>query len=291
MTIAVFSGCDAALDISPESVSMPAERNNVVSAATNGWLQWDEDAGAACDNSSKLTLCDTDNGSSWPESYTDEDSTFTVTLKFSRKAMLAPHAINRIFRVTNGRIVHVRTRGDSSSVTLWTGHSRQRAKIWELTVRPTRLQRNVKLFYPKRGCKELLVICTNRKTPQNNDKDNVYQALDHRIRIVIPWEKIEIKQAPTTKPSKLPGAVRDVSLGSYIVRWTAPSTHGASFITEYRVFNRSCDGYRLKTLHHPDDFWQHGGSDRRLSVRLGIRPQSVGVQAVNSYGSGECTES
>ena len=39
------------------------------------------DLGDDCDDGDKLTLCDTDNGSSWPETHGGDE--FTVTLKFS----------------------------------------------------------------------------------------------------------------------------------------------------------------------------------------------------------------
>ena len=248
------------------------------------------DVGDDCDDDDKLTLCDTDNGSSWPESYDADDNRFTVTLQFSQKVLLHPLVMrDSVFRVTNGDIVRARPVGGTEVVLTAGGWSRIHAKEWRLTVDP-RAGYDVKLFYPERRCSNRRAICTNKKTLENFGDFKV-RPLSHRIKIVIPWEKPESTSTPSTPQSRTPGAVRDVKVYNGLASWQAPESHGRAFITEYRVFARSCDGYQVRTLTHPDDFWQHGGHNGRYNVRLPtLHITNVGVQAVNKYGAGTCVE-
>ena len=254
------------------------------------------DLGDSCNDGSKLTLCDTDNGSSWPDSHDDGD--FTITLEFNKKVLIHPRTLlgrHGIFRVTNGTITEARAIGDVTSVELWIGFSQPRSKKWELIVSP-REGYDVKLFYPKRSCSHRKVICTDKWTLQNQGKPPhnpiVEIPLDHRIRIVIPWKEMSAVVDPPTeeviKVPKVPGPVRDIRIYGRTVGWQAPATHGKSLITEYRIFSGDCNGYRIKTLRHPRDFTRHVGHDGRYWTHLGIRPSSVGVSAVNSSGAGPC---
>ena len=247
------------------------------------------DVGDDCDNDDKLTLCDTDNGSSWPESYDADDKSFTVTLKFSQKVLVHPLTMRySVFRVTNGRITRARPVGGEDVVLTSGGFSRVHADTWKLKVDP-REGHDVKLFYPERRCSNRRAICTNKRTLLNSDVK--VRPLSHRIKIVIPWEKPESTSTPSTPQSRTPGPVRDVKVGTALASWQAPESHGRAFITEYRVFAGSCDGYQVRTLTHPDDFWQHGGHNGRYNVRLPtLHITNVGVQAVNKYGAGPCVE-
>ena len=248
------------------------------------------DLGDDCDDDDKLTLCDTDNGSTWPE--THDGDTFKVTLKFSEKVLVHPLVMRYgVFRVRNGRITSAWARGGSEVVLNHSGYSRTHAKEWVLKVKP-RAGYDVRLFYPERPCTNFRAICTNKRTLANFE-DVTEKPLDHRIRIDVPWEDPDppVKQDP---PSKLPGAVRNVRLdgtsGGGLLRWRAPATHGGAFITEYRIYRGGCESrHPHKVIRHPDDFWQHGGNNGFYSTYIGFGGPA-GVRAVNRYGPGPCED-
>ena len=244
------------------------------------------DLGDDCDNNNKLTLCDTDNGSTWPESHGGD--TFTVKLKFSEEILVHPLVMRYgVFRVRNGRITSAWARGGSELVLNNSGYSRTHAKEWVLKVKP-RAGYDVRLFYPERPCTNFRAICTSKKTPLiSNAKP---KRLDHRIRIDVPWEDPDAPVVAPDPPSKLPGAVRDLNKRSGSVRWRAPATHGGAFITEYQIYRSGCESiHPHKVLRHPDDFWQHGGHSGFYGTTIGFHGP-VGVRAVNRYGAGPCED-
>ena len=245
------------------------------------------DLGDGCDDDDKLTLCDTDNGSSWPETHGGNE--FTVTLKFSEEILVHPLVMKyAVFRVRNGRITRAWARGGSEKEVYpgSGGYTRVKADEWVLKVSP-RAGYDVRLFYPERRCTTFRAICTGKRTLY--DTSFRPKALDHRIRIDVPWEDPDPPADPPDPPSKLPGAVRNLARRIGFVWWRAPETHGGAFITEYRIY-RDCDSVFVdKVLRHPDDFWQHGGHNGSYSTTVAFRG-SVGVRAVNRYGAGPCEE-
>ena len=121
------------------------------------------DLGDDCDDDDKLTLCDTDNGSTWPESH--DGDTFTVTLKFSEEVLVHPLVMRYgVFRVRNGRITSAWARG-GSEVPCYTILATQEshADEWVLKVKP-RAGYDVRLFYPERPCTNFRAICTGKRT-------------------------------------------------------------------------------------------------------------------------------
>ena len=244
------------------------------------------DLGDDCDNNNKLTLCDTDNGSTWPESHGGD--TFTVKLKFSKTVLVHPLVMRySVFRVRNGRITSARAVG-GDEVQLTVNQSRVLAKEWVLKVEP-RAGHDVRLYYPRRNCTDRRAICTDKR--RLTDTEIKPKRLDHRIRIDVPWEDpdppVVVVQDP---PSKRPGAVRNLRRSIGDVRWRAPATHGGAFITEYRIYRGGCEStHPHKVLRHPDDFWQHGGHNGFYGTYIGFRG-SAGVRAVNRYGAGECED-
>ena len=125
------------------------------------------DLGDDCDNNNKLTLCDTDNGSTWPESHGGD--TFTVKLKFSEEILVHPLVMRySVFRVRNGRITSARA-VDGAEVPVYVdGYERVRADEWVLKVRP-RAGYDVRLFYPERPCTNRRAICTGKRTLTDTD--------------------------------------------------------------------------------------------------------------------------
>ena len=84
------------------------------------------DLGDDCDNNNKLTLCDTDNGSTWPESHGGD--TFTVKLKFSEEILVHPLVMRySVFRVRNGRITSARAVDGTEVPVYLDGYKRVRA--------------------------------------------------------------------------------------------------------------------------------------------------------------------
>ena len=244
------------------------------------------DLGDDCDNNNKLTLCDTDNGSTWPESHGGD--TFTVKLKFSKEILVHPLVMRySVFRVRNGRITSARAVDGTEVPVYLDGYKRVRADEWVLKVRP-RAGYDVRLFYPERPCTNRRAICTGKRTL--TDTDYRPKRLDHRIRIDVPWENPDAPVVAPDPPSKLPGAVRDLNKRSGSVRWRAPETHGGAFITEYRIYRGGCESiHPHKVLRHPDDFWQHGGHRGFYGTTIGFGGP-VGVRAVNRYGAGPCED-
>ena len=250
------------------------------------------DLGDDCDADDELTLCDTDNGSTWPE--THDGDTFTVTLKFSEDSP-GSSARHEVWRLPGAeRPDHERV--GTSVAQKWrhtlvaVATTRVKADEWVLKVEP-RAGYDVRLFYPERPCTNFRAICTGKRTLYNTDFKP--KALDHRIRIDVPWEDPDppVKQDP---PSKLPGAVRNVRLdgtsGGGLLRWRAPATHGGAFITEYRIYRGGCESrHPHKVIRHPDDFWQHGGNNGFYGTYIGFGGPA-GVRAVNRYGAGPCED-
>ena len=282
LAVAALVGCEQ------PGMERPADPPAEMSLRAASTAESRSDVGDACDDSSMLTLCNTDNGSSWPE--THDGSKFTVTLKFNKDVLVHPLVMrDAVFSVRNGRITSARPVG-GISVQISYGHMRRYSSVqadqWVLTVEP-RQGHNVQLFYPVRECTNWRALCTDKKR-LSDDRINP-KPLAHRIRIKVPREE-PTPPPPVDPAANLPGAVRNVRAYKYHVGWQAPASHGGALITEYRIFAGGCDGFTAKVLLHPDDFWQHGGHDGYYHTAKGWRGEA-GVQAVNSYGAGPCTAS
>ena len=249
--------------------------------------------GSTCStNNNEVELCSTEAGSVYPDEH--DGTKFEITLKFSESVTIHARSIPGIIGIRYGVIRNV-TAVDASLVYLpyhrpgnhdWAAS--QSAITWKFWVHPAPNHEKVILVIRDRDCDHSKAICSTTRFKKNNNRYHKPLKATTRIEVFYTDPNPVEPTLPNTDP---PGAVRDVSLFSDIARWQAPITHGGSLITEYQIFVDDCDGYRIRTLEHPHDFWHHVGHNGRYNSRLGMRPQSVGVKAVNSYGAGECVES
>ena len=248
-----------------------------------------ERGGSTCStNNNEVELCSTEAGSVYPDEH--DGTKFEVTLKFSEKVTMHARSVPGIIRTKYGVIRNV-TAVNASLVYLlyhrpgnhdWAAS--QSATIWKFWVHPAPNHPKVILTIRNHACDHRNAICSTARYKVN--KNRYHKPLKETTRIEVFYEDPNpvTPLPPNTDP---PGEVRDIELFSDIARWQAPESSGGALITEYRIYNE-CDGYQIKSIKHPDDFWHHAGHDGRYNVRLGIRPQTVGIEAVNSYGAGSC---
>ena len=243
-------------------------------------------------NNNEVELCSTDAGSVYPDEH--DGTKFEVTLKFSEAVTIHARSVPGIIRTRYGVIRNV-TAVNASLVYLpyhrpgnhdWAAS--QSADTWKFWVHPAPNHSKVTLTIQNRACDHSKSICSTARFKKNNNR--YHKPLKAMTRIEVFYENPNPVPSltPNTDP---PGAVRNVSVFSDVAGWQAPTTEGGALITEYQIFVDDCDGYRIKTLQHPDDFWHHGGHNGRYHVRLGFRPEAVGIQAINSYGASTCTVS